>query len=339
MAIELKTRIETDLVLSLPAGRLVQGPSIKKLAAEVLYQLAKEKEYGGEVTGAPEPTAPSAATPRLVPLRAGGAAPPLFCVHPGRGAADIYQAVANLLPPALPVYGVQSEVLNGSRSVEEMAKEHAHAVRGGQPEGPYYLLGFSLGGFIALATAKRLEEEGESVAFVGLIDCDAGWTNPSNFVVGSLISETYRLIQSGTSFLEPLSPDRLAEETARLSETLLAALPEERVGIIMQWLKKNGHVRKGLSQAALNEYLAAFNQHVALVADFEPPVVRAPLFVWWADEGLSSSGNGNRTWAGFTTGPVMERTLRGSHYSIMHPPAAALLAEEIGRSLAAVGDS
>ena len=39
-----------------------------------------------------------------------------------------------------------------------------------QPEGPYYLGGFCLGGQVAFEMAKLLEKDGEKVALLGIID-------------------------------------------------------------------------------------------------------------------------------------------------------------------------
>jgi thioesterase domain-containing protein len=39
-----------------------------------------------------------------------------------------------------------------------------------QPQGPYYLLGYSLGGLIALEMAQQLQQQGEVVQFIGLLD-------------------------------------------------------------------------------------------------------------------------------------------------------------------------
>ncbi|MGS9102424.1 thioesterase domain-containing protein, partial [Salmonella enterica subsp. enterica serovar Infantis] len=39
-----------------------------------------------------------------------------------------------------------------------------------QPNGPYYLLGYSLGGTLAQGIAARLRARGETVAFLGLLD-------------------------------------------------------------------------------------------------------------------------------------------------------------------------
>jgi acyl carrier protein len=48
MAVELKNRIEADVQLSLSAGRLVQGPTIQEIAADVLELLAAPARTGAE---------------------------------------------------------------------------------------------------------------------------------------------------------------------------------------------------------------------------------------------------------------------------------------------------
>ncbi len=51
-------------------------------------------------------------------------------------------------------------------------------LRGWQPRGPYYLFGYSLGGTLAQGIAARLREQGETVAFLGLLDTA---TEPQNW--------------------------------------------------------------------------------------------------------------------------------------------------------------
>ena len=43
-------------------------------------------------------------------------------------------------------------------------------LRGQQPQGPYYLFGYSLGGTLAQGIAARLREQGDAVAFSRLLD-------------------------------------------------------------------------------------------------------------------------------------------------------------------------
>ena len=55
-------------------------------------------------------------------------------------------------------------------SLEAMAAHYAALIQAHQPEGPYHLLGWSMGGLLAMAVARQLEDEKQPVAFVGLLD-------------------------------------------------------------------------------------------------------------------------------------------------------------------------
>ena len=55
-------------------------------------------------------------------------------------------------------------------TVEAMAAEYRRAVKARQPNGPYYLCGYSSGGLVAFEMARRLRESGDEVALVGLFD-------------------------------------------------------------------------------------------------------------------------------------------------------------------------
>ncbi|MGB8944539.1 MAG: alpha/beta fold hydrolase, partial [Streptomyces sp.] len=114
----------------------------------------------------------------LLPLRPEGSRPPLFCLHTGMGLSWTYAALLPHLPQDQPVYGIQARgiVRPGELpgSVEEMAADYADEIRAVQPVGPYHLLGWSIGGTIAQAVAARLEELGEEVALLALLDAYPG---------------------------------------------------------------------------------------------------------------------------------------------------------------------
>lgn len=107
-------------------------------------------------------------------LRDRGAAEPLFCVHPVGGTAWQFAPLARRLRADRPLVGLQLPALRGVDSgavtIDELAARYLETVREIQPEGPYHLLGYSLGGNIVHAMAAALTAAGAEVAFVGMVD-------------------------------------------------------------------------------------------------------------------------------------------------------------------------
>lgn len=109
----------------------------------------------------------------LVPIHSGGARPPLFLVHGAEGNILLYRQLTRHLDPDQPVYGLQSQGLNGEASetkIEEMAAHYVNEIVSVQPRGPYYLGGYCLGGIIALEMARQLTDHGQKVELVVLLD-------------------------------------------------------------------------------------------------------------------------------------------------------------------------
>ncbi|MGY3680976.1 thioesterase domain-containing protein [Streptomyces sp. TE33382] len=111
---------------------------------------------------------------RLLPLRPGGTGAPVFCVHPLGGLSWPYAGLAEHLPAEVGLYGLQSAGLDDDdplpESVEEMAADYVARIRTVQPEGPYRLLGWSLGGRVAHAMAVHLESAGQEVELLAVLD-------------------------------------------------------------------------------------------------------------------------------------------------------------------------
>ena len=110
----------------------------------------------------------------VLPLRAGGSRPPLFCVAPARGLSWCYAGLLEHLDPDVPVHGLQAPGLSEGSSVvgsaAELIAEYLRRIRELQPHGPYHLLGWSFGGNVAHALACELRALGEEVALLALLD-------------------------------------------------------------------------------------------------------------------------------------------------------------------------
>ncbi|MGA8439308.1 MAG: alpha/beta fold hydrolase [Candidatus Sulfotelmatobacter sp.] len=119
-----------------------------------------------------EPTSPR--FPALVQLKPGGKNPPIFLAHGlGGSVMDFFQPVRHI-DSDHPIYGIQSKGIDGLNQplerIEDMAEFSINAVRELQPHGPYVLIGYSLGGLVALEMAQRLSAAGEKIALLAMLD-------------------------------------------------------------------------------------------------------------------------------------------------------------------------
>lgn len=113
---------------------------------------------------------------------------PLFLVHAISGLALPYLALGSLAGDGAeeyggrPIYGITSPIFSNRThrlpsSIDEIAAQYVSIVRRAQPEGPYLLGGWSFGGMIAMRMASILEDRGEQVLRVIMIDS----ANPDRF--------------------------------------------------------------------------------------------------------------------------------------------------------------
>ncbi|MFJ5160062.1 amino acid adenylation domain-containing protein [Pantoea sp. NPDC088449] len=157
LAMRLAAELRRREVPPLSVGQIIAARSVEKLAALLDDGASSETGGNGE----------------LLPLRAGNG-PTLFCIHPASGFAWQYSALLHYLDGDFPIVGLQSPrpdgVIAACHSVAAMCDRHLATIRQQQPSGPYFLLGYSLGGTLAQGIAARLQALGEEVAFLGLLD-------------------------------------------------------------------------------------------------------------------------------------------------------------------------
>jgi nonribosomal peptide synthetase DhbF len=156
LAVKLMSGIREALGVSLSIGTLLEAPTVAGLA---------ERLEGGGSEGALEV---------LLPLRTSGKRSPLFCIHPAGGLSWCYAGLMKSLGPDYPIYGLQARGIARQEPLPgdllEMAADYISHIRSVQPHGPYYLLGWSLGGNVAHAVASLLQGDGEEIAMLVMLD-------------------------------------------------------------------------------------------------------------------------------------------------------------------------
>src|ERR1700723_4631348 len=155
LAVNLFFEIEQAFGREMPPVMIYQAPTIAALAAELELPSASR-------------------LPALVLLKPGNNEPPIFIAHGlGGSVIDFYQLVKYIDSPQ-PIYGMQARGIDGVDEpfdrIEDLAQFYLNAIKGLQPHGPYFLVGYSLGGLVMLEMAQRLTENGEKIALLAMLE-------------------------------------------------------------------------------------------------------------------------------------------------------------------------
>lgn len=111
----------------------------------------------------------------LVCLRPGGDKPPLFFIPAGHGDLRRFMAHVAILEGDRPVYGLRPPraklgITLPAKPVDWLVSMYVEALKEIQPNGPYHLAGYSIGGTLAVEMARELNCRGDKVAVLVALD-------------------------------------------------------------------------------------------------------------------------------------------------------------------------
>jgi acyl transferase domain-containing protein/thioesterase domain-containing protein/acyl carrier protein len=170
IAVRLFAMVKKAFRVEFPISVLFEAPTIAACARLI-------EERIGPVSGdTPTATPERRRFTHLVPMheREGGSRAPFFLVAGMFGNVLNLRHLAQLLGGDRPFYGLQARGLYGDAAphatLPEAAADYIAELRQVQPHGPYLLGGFSGGGLTAWEMAHQLEQAGEEVALLVLLD-------------------------------------------------------------------------------------------------------------------------------------------------------------------------
>ncbi len=303
LATKLITRVRATLGVDLAIRTLFEAPTVA--------QLVPRLDDPG--------TAEAGAFDVVLPLRHGGDANPLFCIHPASGFSWSYAGLIRHIDPAVPLYGVQSVGLAADeplpRTVPDVAARYVDEIRRIQPDGPYRILGWSFGGIVAHEMAHQLERAGQRVELLAMLDSfpksDAERADTREIDERELYEALLDLAGYDPSIIGAGALDR-----ARITGML-----HEQGGILGE-----------ISERELGALYHVYGNNTALARDFVPRTIRSDVLLFVATEDETEPDMQHR-WTGHITGTVTRIDVPSRHNDMTRPAQLARIGSELAARL------
>ncbi|MCK5756476.1 MAG: hypothetical protein KAH46_27600, partial [Mycobacterium sp.] len=262
----------------------------------------------------------------VITLNAQGTRPPLFCIHPAGGLAWFYGGFVPYLGDR-PVYGLQDpHVVAGepsAGSVEEMAQRYLTEIRRVSPHGPYHLLGWSLGGYVAYAIATALRAEGDEVAFLGVMDSSPIPPQPD---------EGSGSAPAGVELGGDYVGDFLGgwRDLFDLDDNVHADSAEEVAEIIREQIASMGLLSVDQVQGVMDSFAVG----ETLVEQFRPAPYDGSLLVFTATRDKADPAAVADGWRPHVAGRIANVDVDADHLGLANPGALEVIGPELDRWLA-----
>jgi amino acid adenylation domain-containing protein len=300
LAVQLMARLERLSGRRLPVASLFQAPTVERMAV-----LLRGEEM-------------PAARSSLVLLQPQGARPPLFFVHGAAGTVFPFFDLARELGPDRPFYALQApgveEGAEPSSTVQDLAAHYLEEIRAVQPEGPFHLGGWSLGGVVAFEMAQQLQAGGQQVGLLALVDSRVPRKpakSPRDPEIGLLDSFARNL------GLPVPDPAKAARELRRLGS-------DERLRRLLEEACRAGIVPPDLELDSLRRLFAVFRSGLGALATYEARPYPGPVLLIRSE--VTNGRNATLGWGRIAGAGVEVHQVAGDHFTMLRRPHVTAIA-------------
>ncbi|WP_016952591.1 AMP-binding protein [Anabaena sp. PCC 7108] len=267
----------------------------------------------------------------LVAIQPQGSKPPLFVIPPLGGELLCYRNLAIHLGLEQPVYGLQPQGLDGKQppltTVEDIAVHYIQEIRTIQPEGVYFLGGYSFGGIVAYEMAQQLHKQGEKVGFLAMFDtCRPGSFHRLSFVK-RIPLHLKNIIQGGLRyFLKKILG------WSRHTKYYIKKGYENYLNLAPQVVKMSSTAK------ATNMHLEIVGANTQALQKYSFPAYSGRVSLFRTDDQNRSDDIGVKYDSQFGWGDIVKGGLDiyhipGSHLSLLDEPYVRVLAEQLKECL------
>lgn len=246
----------------------------------------------------------------LVAMQSEGTRNPVFLVHGGWGSILHLRNLVELMGKNQPCYGFEAPDAETSplyQTVEERAAAYLVELLEFQPQGPYQLGGYCMGGVIALEMARQLRAQGRQVNLLLLIDCFA-----PGYELHTDSPRNGRILNSLKQLMLNVRNNIIIQKTLKNSAT-------QNVWRVMKKLVKY-NVRDTEESAAavdIQGRYAFFNSNKDAIASYKADSFRGNVHIFRSQLDQTSRNLG---WGNVFYGEEKIYSIPGDHTESLYPP-------------------
>ncbi|MCJ8281726.1 MAG: thioesterase domain-containing protein, partial [Rivularia sp. ALOHA_DT_140] len=338
-AVELINLLENSLGCSFDSTLISDYPIVENLIDYLNRKLlSQESSQGYKLTLLGEKNLGSSV---LVPIQSKGSKPPLFFIPGVLGTILFLNNLASHLGQDQPFYGLQAlgsgEGAEPLTKVEEMAECYIEAIQSVQPQGPYFLAGYSFGGQVAFEMCQQLQSQGYEVAFLAILDTPAPLFNPLIYADWS----DAQFFNDIINFSELLLGKQIKVDYKNLSllslDEQLDYVTELLVNIIYsQPFQAARKQLRGFIKVSKASFYAMSNYSPKEIYSTPITIFRSSELFPWIKNILTEKKIAKHPklgWEKFSTEPVEAYSVPGNHTTMMYEPHVQTLASFMKESL------
>lgn len=314
--------LKRDYGVQLTAAEVFRRPTLGALAT--WFEQARSAAKLAAKLAAEQSSRPSEFDPRVIPLQSQGTGRPIFVISQSM----IFRTLGIEMGSSQPVYALQmldEEITSAaaSYSYDDLINFYVRLIREVQPSGPYRLSGWCVSGWIAYGVARRLEEEGEEIELLMIIDVWApGYWHYQPKIRRSLMMTVYKLQRLRTLMLR-LKQSDMSRPDSHLDRNRNGLLVVARN--IKTWLRE----RKDPGLTPLEQEMqrrAEMLESTATLARWAGEVRGTVLLFRSGEEPTGPLLAPEMGWPEMLGRPVHVEVIPGSHREIFNLPGAQMMA-------------
>jgi acyl transferase domain-containing protein/thioesterase domain-containing protein/NAD(P)-dependent dehydrogenase (short-subunit alcohol dehydrogenase family)/acyl carrier protein len=329
---ELRQSLEKIFDFSLPIDVFLRYPTIEQLAANL------------PPTGRSKSLQRSPSSP-LMTFHENGQQAPSFWIHGAPGDTNWLWSLSQSLGPDFPLFGIEAVESASETSVEELAEYYLSVIRESGRAQRYRIGGYSFGGAVAVEMCRALEQKGELVEDLILLDTYAPGSADLRYLKENTIltHPAFPSLLIGNMLVRRWNAPRLLEFA-----DFHGVEPEEYAEVIASRVGKHSPLNREQLISSIGKASRLAARHDGFLNSYrpEPFACRARVTLFRATLGFTAerntlalppisapAGDSPLVWCRLLGTDVAIREFSCDHFGLLSGPEAGGVADELRKIL------